>query len=63
MRYWNVQEDDREAYGELRLQSLGLLKDRVVFVVWVERDGGAHLISVREATKHEQRYYFANVEF
>jgi uncharacterized DUF497 family protein len=31
---------------------------RVVFVVWVDRQDAAHLISVREATKHETRTYF-----
>jgi uncharacterized protein len=31
---------------------------RVVFVVWVDRQDTAHLISVREATKHETRTYF-----
>ena len=28
-------EDDREAYGEQRLQSLGLFYGMVVFLVWV----------------------------
>jgi uncharacterized DUF497 family protein len=31
---------------------------RVVFVVWVDRQDAAHLISVRAATKHETRTYF-----
>jgi uncharacterized protein len=31
---------------------------RVVFVVWVDRQDAAHLISVREATKYETRTYF-----
>jgi uncharacterized protein len=31
---------------------------RVVFVVWVDHQDAAHLISVREATKHETRTYF-----
>jgi uncharacterized DUF497 family protein len=51
-------EDRREAYGEQRLQSLGFFNGRVVFVVWVDRQDAAHLISVREATKHETRTYF-----
>lgn len=30
-------EDSREAYGELRLQSLGMWMGRVVFLVWTPR--------------------------
>ena len=51
-------EDRREAYGKQRLQSLGFLNGCVVFVVWVDRQDAAHLISVRAATKHETRTYF-----
>ncbi|MGB5599832.1 MAG: BrnT family toxin [Thiothrix litoralis] len=54
-------EDTRQNYGECRMQSLCLWRGQVVFVVWVERPTGAHLISVRKAEKHEQRYYFSNV--
>ena len=39
--------DDREAYGELRLQSLAFWRDRVVFIVWTDRDQGPHVISCR----------------
>jgi len=58
-----TKEDDRESYGEQRLQSLAMLGDRVVFMVWVERLHGPHLISIREATKYERRYYFDNLGF
>jgi uncharacterized DUF497 family protein len=53
-----TREDDREYYGEQRLQSLALLEGRVVFVVWTERESGAHIISIRKADKHEQKIYF-----
>ena len=53
-----TREDDREHYGEQRLQSLALLEGRVVFVVWTERESGAHIISIRKADKHEQKIYF-----
>lgn len=56
-----TREDTRDAYGEQRLQSLGLLGERVVFMVWVERETGPHLVSVRKAEKHEQRYYIENL--
>jgi len=44
-------EDDREAYGEQRLVSLGFHQGRIVVMVWTERDSGAHLISCRYADK------------
>lgn len=56
-----TREDTREAYGEQRLQSLGLLDEFVVFMVWVERENGPHLISVRKAKKYEQKYYSENL--
>ena len=51
-------EDEREEYGEQRLTSLGWFQDRVVFLVWTERDDGARLISCRDGDKHETRAYF-----
>ena len=51
-------EDEREYYGEQRLQSLGWFRDRVVFLVWTERDDGARVISCRYGDKHETSAYF-----
>lgn len=54
-------EDDRQTYGELRLQSLGLFQGRVVFLVWTPRDDdSAHLISCRHADRQETDTYFAS---
>lgn len=53
-----TQEDARGAYGEQRLRSLGWLHDRVVVLVWTERDSGPHLISCRYGDKHETKLYF-----
>jgi uncharacterized DUF497 family protein len=53
-----TREDDREAYGEQRLVSLGWLKRRVVVLVWTDREDEPHLISCREAGTHEQEAYF-----
>jgi uncharacterized DUF497 family protein len=53
-----TREDERAHYGEQRLQSLALLEGRVVFVVWTERETGAHIISIRKAVRHEQKIYF-----
>jgi len=51
-------EDERQPYGEQRLQSLGWFRDRVVFLVWTERDDSARVISCRYGDKYETRAYF-----
>jgi uncharacterized DUF497 family protein len=51
-------EDKRGTYGEQRLQSLGWFHERVVFLVWMERDESARVISCRYGDKHEARAYF-----
>jgi uncharacterized DUF497 family protein len=51
-------EDARLAYGEQRINLLGWLKARVVHMTYTERGDDLHVISLREATKHEARYYF-----
>ena len=61
-RHMVTVEDDREAYGELRLQSLGMWRDRVVFLVWTPRgDDVLHLISCRYANRHQTEDYFTSV--
>jgi uncharacterized protein len=53
-------EDDRERYGELRLQSLGMWRGRAVFLVWTPRgDDTAHLISCRYADRTQVEDYFS----
>jgi uncharacterized DUF497 family protein len=55
-------EDDRERYGELRLQSLGTWRGRVVLLVWTPRgDDIAHLISCRYANRIQTETYFASL--
>ena len=51
-------EDEREQYGEQRLQSLGWFRDRVVFLVWTERNDSARVISCRYGDKYETHTYF-----
>ncbi|MFM2057800.1 MAG: hypothetical protein RLY71_2185 [Pseudomonadota bacterium] len=53
-----TREDGRDAYGELRLQTLGLWNDVVVFVVHTPRGDSDHLISIGKALKHEARIYW-----
>jgi uncharacterized DUF497 family protein len=53
-------EDDREHYGELRLQSLAMWRGRVVFLVWTPRGADtAHLISCRYADRTQTEDYFS----
>ena len=55
-----TREDVRDAYGELRLQTLGLFDGVVVFVVHTPRGEVDHIISIRKAEKHEERIYWKN---
>jgi uncharacterized DUF497 family protein len=51
-------EDNRAAYGEQRLVSLGVSKGRIVVLVWVDDGDEPRLISCREAEPHEKEAYF-----
>lgn len=51
-------EDKRENYGERRFCTVGLLNDRVVTVVHTETDETIRIISIRKATRNEQKRYF-----
>jgi len=56
-----TREDAREGYGELRLQSVGLLNGVVLFVVWTPRGEHGdipHLVSARKAVSHEEKAWF-----
>lgn len=55
-----TREDGRDAYGELRLQTLGLWDGVVVFVVHTPHGEVDHVISIRKAEKHEERIYWKN---
>lgn len=56
-------EDAREAYGEQRFLTLGLLDDQVVSVAHTERGRTIRIISIRKATTHEARFYFSQVPY
>lgn len=51
-------EDSRLAYGEQRINLIGLLRGVVVYMTYTERDGDPHIISLRPATRHEATQYF-----
>lgn len=50
-------DDDREAYGEQRINVLGWLNGIVVHMTYTERGDEPHIISLRRAEKHEIRRY------
>jgi uncharacterized DUF497 family protein len=52
-----VFEDDRESYGEQRFNACGFLLGRLVIMTFTLRDEQLRIISLRKATKHEQKYY------
>jgi uncharacterized protein len=49
--------DNRFDYGEERITTVGLLGDRMVFVVWTQRGADRHVISMRKANVKEQRRF------
>ena len=50
-------EDDRFAYGEERLITLGLLAGRLVVIAHAPRDDGTRIISMRKGNRREQKIY------
>ena len=48
-------EDDRFAYGEERLITLGLLAGRLVVIAHAPRDDGTRIISIQKGNRREQK--------
>ena len=59
--YTVTAEDAREAYGEQRFLTLGVLVGEVVSVTHTPRGDDDHIIPIRKATKHETRFYFSQI--
>ena len=55
-------EDVRANYGETRMIAIGLLRDRMVVVVYTDRPTGRHIISMRKANEREQQRYRAELD-
>jgi uncharacterized protein len=51
------QQDNRFAYGEVRILTVGYLNSRMVIVIWTPRSETRHIISMRKANEREQRRY------
>lgn len=54
-------EDTRQDYGETRFITIGILKERVIVVVYTERGETTRIISARKATKYEQINYLKKI--
>ena len=54
--------DDRFEYGEIRYQTLGLLKTRIIMVVHTESETVIRLISARKANPYEEETYFSEIQ-
>jgi uncharacterized DUF497 family protein len=46
-------EDDRRDYGEPRFVTVGLLRQRLVFIAWTPRGDARPIISLRKANDRE----------
>lgn len=53
--------DDRQAYGEDRYISVGLLEGRMVILVWTPRGAARRIISMRKANEREQQKYWVRL--
>ena len=51
-------ENDRFDYGEERFITLGLFKGIVIVIAHTEKGNENRVISMRKATRHEQKIYF-----
>jgi uncharacterized protein len=49
--------DDRRDYGELRMVTVGHLRNRMVVVGWTLRGEARHVFSMRKANEREKRFY------
>ncbi|MEW6185229.1 MAG: BrnT family toxin [Thermodesulfobacteriota bacterium] len=59
--YTLTAEDDRYDYGEDRFVTLGTLDGRVVVVVHTESTTFIRVISIRKATRNEEKAYFSQI--
>ena len=48
-------------YGEQRFQTMGMLNDHLVMIVWTVRDEARHIISMRKCNDREKKKFEARV--
>jgi uncharacterized protein len=57
---WNssfTENDNRQDYGEKRLNTIGRLQDKIIHFTWTPRAGKIRIISLRDANKNERKLY------
>jgi uncharacterized DUF497 family protein len=54
--------DERRDYGEPRIITVGLLRGRMVIVVWTPRGDGRHVFSMRKANDREKARFGKRLE-
>jgi len=54
--------DERRDYGEPRIITVGLLRGRMVIVVWTPRGNGRHVFSMRKANDREKARFGKRLE-
>ena len=52
-----LEHEDLGPHPEPRYNALGMVNDRLLFVVYAERSGRIRIIPARRATPHERRRY------
>ncbi len=55
--------DDRFDYGKNRYITLGMLEGIVIVITHLEEDELIRIISIRKATKNEQKIYFKGFSY
>jgi len=56
-------EDTRYDYGEERFATLGTLQGRIVQIIHTEQEDIIRIISMRKATKYEERTYYQQLSY
>lgn len=54
--------DERRDYGEVRMLTVGYLRERMVVVCWTPRGDARHVFSMRKANEREKAKYSAELE-
>ena len=54
--------DEPHDYGEVRWQTVGRLRGRLVILVWTERADARHIISMRKGNAREKKRYEAHLD-
>jgi uncharacterized DUF497 family protein len=55
-------EDDRRDYGETRFQTMGVLNDHLVMIVWTQREETLHIISMRKCNDREKKKFESRMD-